>query len=418
MNDSSSVCQLVTSLQRRSRRTFSIGQETYEMQEQSFASVLEKYSRYLNQGGDRSRLLALGQRLFSQRTPENADRPSLKILTAKETELAQIPKPVFNAPKPVTKPSPARQEQIQSVPPDQVAEELMVLQDKNALLLARRKTIEQQRDRMNSEYGRLMERSVRQKVHLKLQMQKLKDELAEALSRSKPAFMQQEEVQKARPVMEELTELNDQVLMRINSFKMAINNDKATVERAVLDRYKPQMEQLLGQIYAHCEYLPVSEVLDKFNSISEEIEHEMRDIETEIKNEHERNDQLQREAKQLGEDVAKQEMEVNMLKKQNAQRQRSIQLLKEIAEQEVNRAKDEYMKLLDLNTDEGATPSSARAMIVTTGSEGRRLARNSSEVFAPRKDSAVPEIKTIKEFIADQHNYLQEKIIQQQQSTV
>lgn len=384
------------------------------MQEPSFSSVLEKYSHYLKQSGDRNRLLALGQRLFSQRTVDASERPSFNLLKAKETELEAIPRPVFDKPKPPPKPAPSRPEQTPAVTPDQISEELMVLQDKNALLLARRKTIEKQRDSMNSEYGHLMEKSVQQKVQLKLQIQRLKDELAEALSRSRPAFMQQEQEQKTRPVMEELTELNEQVLMRINSFKMVINNDKAACERAVLDRYKPHMEQLLGQIYAHSEYLPVSEVLDKFNSISEEIEHEMRDLETEIKNEHERNDQLQREAKQLGDEVAKQEMEVNVLKKQNAQRQRSIQMLKEIAEQEVAKAKEEHQKLLEANSDEGATPSSARAMIMTTGNEVRRIERNSSEVFAPRRDSAVPEVKTIKEVIAEQHNILQEMIIQQQ----
>lgn len=247
-----------------------------------------------------------------------------------------------------------------------------------------------------------MERSIQQKVQLKLQMQKLKAELDDALSRSRPAFMTEKQQTNTKPIMEELQELNQQVLTRITSFKMAISSDPAYFEKAVLDRYKPKMEKKLGQIYPYAEYLPVTQVHEKFNFASEKIEHKMRDIETELKNEHERNEQLQNEAKQLAEQVTKRTEEVNKIKRRNAQLSREITLLKEIAEKPLAEAKELHERLMNVDNDEVGLPSSARAIIQTTGNEKREIKRSPSTKWMDVRDSAIPHVKSVQEYVDEQ----------------
>lgn len=375
------------------------------MQESNFDDLVKKYSHYLRkQTTDRESLLKLGSRLFGTRANSSIERPSFNLLKAKEGELAvqketQQVKIKSLAPKPDRH---MRQEQQPVITQDGLAEEIMVLQDKNGLLLARRKALEKQRNTMNDQYGNLMEKSIQQKVQLKLQMQRLKAELDDALSRSRPAFMTEKQQTNTRPVMEELQELNQQVLTRITGFKMAISSDPAYFEKAVLDRYKPKMEKKLGQIYPYAEYLPVTQVHEKFNFASEKIEHKMRDIETELKNEHERNVQLQNEAKQLADQVNKQADKVNEIKRRNAQLSREIALLKEIAEKPLAEAKELHESLMNVDNDAEGLPSSARAIISTTGNEKKVIKRSPSAKWLNVRDSAIPHVKSVQEYVDEQ----------------
>jgi septal ring factor EnvC (AmiA/AmiB activator) len=171
------------------------------------------------------------------------------------------------------------------------------------------------------------------------------------------------------------------------------------------------MEKLLGVIYAHNEETSPARVFFNFSSTSEAIEHETRDIEREIRSEHERNNQLQKEAKQLEEELKKQQNDVNQLKKHNAQWMASIQALHEISEKEISIAKSEYHKLFDFE-DEVAMPSSARAMVVTSGNEFKRLTRTTSGKLPNRKDGALIGVKPLDEFVKEVHLRLQELINQ------
>lgn len=374
------------------------------MQEPNFNAFLNKYSHYLKkETTDRKTLLGIGKQLFGTFAPNSSERPSYTLLKAKEDELVTVEEKTQTHTKSLGPKAAAhiRAEQPQNLSQD-FAEEVMVLQDKNGLLLARRKALEKQRNRMNDEYGALMEKSIQQKVQLKLQMQKLKAELDDALSPSRPAFMANQQQTNTKPVMQELQELNQQVLDRIKGFKMSVSTDTAYFEKAVLDRYKPKMEKKLGQIYPHAEYLPVTQVHEKFNSASEKIEHKMREIETELKNEHERNEQLQSEAKQLADQVAKQTEEVNIIKKRNAQFSREIALLQEIATKPLSEAKERHESLMNVETDTEGLPSSARAVIMTTGNEKKKIRRSPSAKFFDVRDTAIPQVRPIQDYIEDQ----------------
>lgn len=380
------------------------------MSELTFSDVLDKYSQFLTQPDDKKELLRLGVRLFGVESSDQTSRVSYSLLKAKEAELVSVKEQSEVKIKSLAKAAHARTEQVAPMNAEQIPEEIMVIQDRNGVLLSRRKALEKQRDEMNSKYGKLMESSVQTKVHLKLQMQKLKAELHEALTRSRPSNMINEKAESNTPIMEELINLNNQVLNRIGSFKMALSRDRSANEKAVLSRYKPTMEKLLGQIYSHSEYLPTSEVNERFNEASYTIEHEIRDIETELKNEHERNDQLQKEAKQLSEQVAEQQEEVNRLKKQNSILAKEISYLKQISESEYNSLKESYKSLLEMNSDEGATPSSARAMVQTTGNERKTIKRSPSQNLKPNRSSAIPYVMSIDQFVEQEKSMLLEMI--------
>jgi DNA repair exonuclease SbcCD ATPase subunit len=381
------------------------------MQDESFPQFLERYNHYLRVPQNRDNLLAIGYKLFGRQALENVERPSFNLLRAKENELKVTPKrPEQKMRFHTAKTTMTRNEPSSASNPDQLTEDIMVLQDRNSVLLARRKTLENQRNEMNSEYGSLMEHSVQEKVKLKREMHKLRVELQEALSRSRPSFASEESEQRG-PVMNELEALNQQILDRIGSFKMALSTDETSCELAVMSRYKPQMEKLLGQVYPHSDYLPVSDVIEKFGSLSFKIENEIKEFETETKHEHERNKNLQKEAKELEDEMERQEKDVNQLRKKNSYREGSIELLKSIANAELVSAKRKYQNLLDITSDDtGATPSSARAMIMTTGNENRKIKKTSSGKFFARKDSAMPQVKSVQEFVAEQHLLLQERI--------
>jgi hypothetical protein len=292
----------------------------------SFSSILDKYSRFLTRCENRKDLLNLGHRLFVPKIKlEIPERPSYNLLHDKEKELSLPPLrgPGFvrtGAPRSVA----GRGEAPMSAP-DQLAEEVMLIQDRNAVLLARSKAIANQRDGMKIEHGRLMECSIQQKVKLRSEVQKLKNELAQALANSRPVSSQRSGSSAAssrkattQAVLDELSKLNNAILLRIHSFKISISCDPFAFQRTVMHRYKPEMERFLGQIYAHSEFLPIGAVIEKFNEISDSIDKEIKGLDIEIRNEHERNELLQREAKQLADEMDVQQNAVDLLRKQNA----------------------------------------------------------------------------------------------------
>ena len=381
-----------------------------------FQQLLQKYSQYLSTPHDSEQLLELGQKLFDDTSNEIIERPSYLLLKKKESELSSHEvKSEAKVKALPQKEKHVKPEQAPASNQDNVAEELLFLQDKNALCLARRKKLENQRNKLLEDYGQLMEQSIQRKVQLKLDMQKLKAELNEALSRSRPEAQQNQDTvqnEKKRPIMEELTDLNQQVLMRIGSFKMAISNNKVTNERTVLDRYKPHMEKILGQIYAYSEYLPVNAVVEKFTQISDEIEHEIRNVNRELQNEHERNYQLQKEATQLGDEVKEHELEVSRLKQRNQQLQKEINLLKEIGDKEIETMKNEYSKLLDGNLD-GETligpPLSSRAVVASAGPV-RKMKRSPSRKDIITRERATLSVPPVEKFVEMMKAQLLDKI--------
>jgi hypothetical protein len=100
--------------------------------------------------------------------------------------------------------------------------------------------------------------------------------------------------------MSEINELNQMILLRVNSFRISLSRNTVAIDRTVMARFKAQMEAILGHIYEHSESLPGNVVLERFCGLSDDIERETRAVETQLYHEHERNDQLQREAAELG----------------------------------------------------------------------------------------------------------------------
>jgi hypothetical protein len=379
----------------------------------NFSLVLNRYARYLVGPGDRRSLLVLGQRLFAKQKSSPPTRASADLLQAKEEELRLPPlhgsqlSQVGRVKSVLVRSEPA------PLPPDQLAEDIMLVQDRNAVLLARCKALERQRKAMASEYGALMETSIQHKVRYRYEVQKLNDELAAALTRSRRRGSVAESRSSAGlAAIQELTELNDAVIGRVLQFKMAVARTQAPHQLTVMQRYKAEMERLLGQIYAYTDSLPVAAVIDKYNSISDGIEKELGMLESEGRNEHERNELLQREATQLKTELAMQQKEVDQLRKQNAKRAASISMLKEIAIQEIARMKSKYENLVDTTSDESSLPTSARAMIVTDGTASRKIPRTPSGRDFIRRDAAMPMVKPVQEFIAEHQSWLQDRMIQ------
>ena len=356
-----------------------------------FQQLLTKYSHFLSKPTNTEQLLELGKKLFDDNSNEEIERPSYSLLKKKEQELniveakSEVKVKALHHKERVSKVEPTQT----STPNELINEEIMFMQDRNSLSLARRKKLEDQRNKMLENYGQLMEQSVQRKVQLKLDMQKLKDELNDQLSKSRAEAKnaQPTKVEDNRSIMDELKDLNSQVLMKISSFKMALSNGNAEGDRAVLDRYKPHMEQILGDIYAYSEYLPVTEVISKFNSHADDIDHKTRELTSALLTEHERNYQLQKEATQLGDEVKEHEIEVSRLKQRNAQLQREISLLKEVAEREIEAMKNNLQSLLKEEYDDVmAPPLSSRSTLTCVDKSAYPIEReNSNESVKPKK---------------------------------
>ncbi|KAH0792647.1 hypothetical protein GPJ56_003481 [Histomonas meleagridis] len=376
------------------------------------------HNQYLKGGGDKARLLALGQKLFGKQSSAKPDRKSYKILQAKEYELTipkvekeRVHRTIQRAPLPNIEQPPT---------PDQFTERILAAQDKNGVLLYRCKSLNRQKSAMDDRYNTLMDKSVQQKVQLKHKMRRLKSELDEALTKSRPKNSRNADLSQK---MNELSELNQQIIGRINSFKIFNNNNRANYQKAVLSRYKPRMEKLLGQIYPHSDNLSLFDIHNKFESISEKIEIELQEIEIQLRNEHDRNDQLQKESLILKEQENEQKEVVNRIKSQNMRRAKELDLLKVIAEREIHIMKEEYDKKLNLCDDSDdkavedfdefdAAPSSARAVVVTTGRERREIKRSPSQKALFQRDAICPKTIDVEECIEKQKTRLLEMISQ------
>jgi hypothetical protein len=289
----------------------------------------------------------------------------------------------------------------------------MLVQDRNAVLLKRRKFLERARDAKNRKYCALMEQSVQQKVKLRLEVQKLKGELEHALACAQPSGRSRSMQMSQKAVMTEISELNQMILLRVNSFKISLSRNTVAIDRTVMARFKAQMEAILGHIYEHSESLPASVVLERFCGLSEDIERETKAVETQLYHEHERNDQLQREASELGNSLTAQLKEVDALRKHNARREAAIATLRDVANREIEARKEEYRTLITTTEDDGAPPTSGRAMIVTTGKERRKMVRTPSRHVMIRKDSATPQVTKKEQLIAEQLSLLQELVTQE-----
>jgi hypothetical protein len=386
-----------------------------------FSCVLDRYSRYLLTSGDRKHLLHLGHRLFggpskSDSSPEppidfGNDRPSFLLLCAKEAEL-KLP-PLDPPTKPREAPPRNRRGHLASVASEQLSEEIMLVQDRNAVLLKRRKFLERARDAKNRKYCALMEQSVQQKVKLRLEVQKLKGELAHALARAQPGVSSRSIQMSQKAAMSEICDLNQLILLRVNSFKIDLSRNTVAIDRTVMTRFKAEMEAILGHIYEHSESLPANVVLERFHVLAEDIEREVKAVETQLYHEHERNDQLQREASELGNSLTAQLKEVDALRKHSAKREAAIATLRDVANREIEARQDEYQRLIGTTADDGAAPTSGRAMIVTTGKEHRKITRTASRHMMRRKESATPQVNSKEELIAEQLSLLQELVTQE-----
>jgi hypothetical protein len=228
--------------------------------------------------------------LFDRQTSEPAERSSYQLFRATELELKTAPKalPVISK-KSRAKPQPVKYD-VPSSSPDQVSGDIMVCQDRNGVLFARRKALEKQRDLMNNDHVALMERGVHQKVRLKLEIQNLKAQLAEVLARSKSILAGQHEEHAANG----LIDLNGEILQRVTGFRIALKNDSFLFERYVM------VSNADGETF-RTDICPFGSS-HKFHTNSHQHPKEVS-IYPATYSEHDRNNQLQKEARQLGDEL-------------------------------------------------------------------------------------------------------------------
>ena len=101
----------------------------------------------------------------------------------------------------------------------------------------------------------------------------------------------------------------------------------------------------------------------------------------------------------MGDEVKEHELEVSSLKKRNAQLQKEINLLKEIAEKEVENMKNDFQDLLlDENTNSTGPPLSARATIIGAGKK-KKLRRSASRKEIKSREMAIPYVPPIEKFV-------------------
>lgn len=282
----------------------------------------------------------------------------------------------------------------------------MVAQDQNAFLLFKTKSLETELELIKDEYGSLIEQSVQKKVAIRRDMNSLKTELQSALTRSRPKSFKKVE---NKPSLNELNEINDQIVQRIESFKNTTSLHD--LQSSVVARYKPQMELMLGEIYSFDGYMPNENVLERFKNQIALIEKEISQMKAQVLNDHDTNVQLQTEANQLLTKVNEQIEETNRLKEQNGQLQGEIEYLTKIAEGEISIMEKELGRNLQEEV-ENPQPSSARSIVVNSGKFGQCLKKTDSQKRLFHKDSSIPSVSPIEEYIIFQKSQLLEKINQ------
>jgi len=382
-------------------------------EEGAFPGLLDKYSEYLTDASNRDDLLALGRRIFSASSTETENRPSFLLLKQKESDLST--KYDHNATK--SKVSSSKMNSNRSDPDpiftqDQINEEIKSLQEENRTLREKKRYLETQKQSMIKEYNQMIEDSVVTKSVIKDEMQKLKAELSLSLQRAKPAITI-DSSSSITSILKELSDLNNQILQRIKSFNESTRDALSHSERAVLDRYKPLMEQVMNQIYDNADHVPIDELIKRYNRSSQKIEDDIRQFEHDLQNEHNRNERLQMDTRQLDEKLNAQRDEVLRLKKQQAQYIQDIARLNEVSLMESADLKSQYQNLLQTDESSDVIPQSARAIVVSSNltKQRRELKKTPSQKnnFVSQEFDQ-PSIPSVEEFIEQERQYLMKKL--------
>lgn len=381
-------------------------------QEDQFSSFLEKYSEFLTDTANKEDLLQFGRRLFDARSDEHDDRLSMALLRQKETELSGDPQPLTG--KSRSSLSFRRTARLPVLPKtltqEQIKAEIILLQQKITTMTSYREGLERQRDQMLQEYENLIHGSVDEKERLKNEVRELAQELENCIIRSRGT----QKVLGSKsilPVMQELDDMNQQVLQKISGFKQATRDALAHCERAVLDRYKPKMEELLERIYDNAKDLPVSEIRQRFEDSSTEIEEQLEQLQAELTGENARNDKLLQSAHKLEEKVASQRDEVLRMKKEYTQLGHEIALLNDIAVQEIGSLKSQYQRLLKDQEDDRSGMLSARAVVITAPKgKSKRITRVPSKKKFKLREIENPLVPSVEEFIERERNRLLARI--------
>ena len=389
-------------------------------EDNTFSNLLEKYSEYLVDASNKDDLLALGRRIFSAASTESQQRPSINLLREKEEELRKpAQKMEAKARPPISHTAHCRVEPIQNFSQDQINEEIKNLKEKCETLRAKKKDLQKKYKDTQSEYNDLIINSVKVKDSFRNEVNALKNELAEALVHTRPGAHRQE-APSILPVMKELSELNDQILAKISSFRQATKDALSHCERAALDRYKPYMDKLLHDIYENAEQLPIDQLLKRFSDSADNVDDENIKLQRELTIEHTRNENLQLETRQLEERLTAQQEEVNRMKKQQTQLVRDIAKLNEIAAQTMSFLKSEYQHLLSTDEPGDIVPTSARAVVVTpkvATSKGRASALKrdqSKKRIVTVHETKNPNVPSVEEYIEIVKKELQQQIQQGQ----
>ena len=372
---------------------------------------------------NKDELLALGRRIFSAASTETEQRPSINLLKEKEAELRRpTPKIEPKVKTATTRVSYSKNENpLQNLSQEQITEEIKELKEKNETLANHKKDLQQQIIDMQQNYNDLIIDSVKMKKEMKNEILALKKELQETLVPPRPVVAHAQ-APSILPVMKELSDLNDQILAKISSFRQATRDALAHCERAALDKYKPYMDKLLKNIYKNAENLPIDQLIERFNDAAEKVEEENKKIQDELTTEHSKNENLQLEARQLEERLNAQQDEVNRMRKQQTQLVRDIAKLNQISAQTMNSLKGEYQRLLTTDEPGDIVPTSARAVVVTpkvNNSKKKTTGRASAlkKDFSRKKiitvhETKTPAIPSVEEFIDMVKNELEQQIQQ------
>ena len=386
-------------------------------EEDQFSSFLEKYSEYLTDTSNREDLLIFGRQLFAATSNEADNRQSIQILKEKEEELSKKCDADDSKKRNLQFSPTIRNKGLtaQNLTPDQITKEILHLQEQGERLRQKRKDLETKLQGIQERYEETIRNSIETKKTLNRETKQLTHELAVALMRSGTNVTSMPNIPRILPVMNELEKLNQQILLKIGSFRETTKDALAHCERAALDRYKPKMEELLKKIYENAKDLPVDEIKQRFDSTSDELEEQLVQLQNELSVENDRNEKLQIDMKQLEEKFNSQKDEIVRMKKQHTQLGHQISLLNDIAVQEIASLKAQYQRLLQDQEDERARPSSARAVIITgkgTTKEVKRSRIKKQPSKSPIKPIELknPQVPSIEEFIDQEKAMLLERI--------
>lgn len=382
-----------------------------------FSQLLEKYSEYLSDATNRNDLLALGRRIFSASSTESENRASIKLLKSKEIELSQQPEKTVNrsASRKLSIRSILTTQHMQTLTQEQINEEIRSCQEKINSLHEQKKVLTEKHEELVNYYNNLIMQGVSEKEKMRNEIKELKNELKDALTKMRSPAQQNfpalnDAPPSILPVLTELAELNQQILSKVLGFKQAAKDAMAHCERAALNKYKPQMEKLMAEIYQNAEQLPIKDLIGRFNSSAENVEVEVKKLESELQSEYTRNEELLKQSKHLDEDLNTQKDEVSRMRKQQSLLSQDITKLNEIAIQRISSLKSEYASMLANDDPVDIEPLSARAVVIHQKVQNkekkvppnpvRTLKRMASKVKVPvTHETKIPDIPSVDEYI-------------------